>query len=100
MAINFNDDVRIYESVPSMMGATKQSAFSVQEHAVQVSANLDRRIATELAKHATDELAYLAGMSPRMLGELLHFIAHDPEIGARFQAHVAASRMSGDDFNR
>jgi hypothetical protein len=35
-----------------------------------------------------------------MLGELLHFIAHDIEIGGRFQAHVAAMRMSGTDFNR
>lgn len=60
----------------------------------RIRAELDSRIADDLAEQIFRKLAGHAGLSPNQLVLLLEFLGSDPEIQDRFTAFMAGKRIT------
>jgi uncharacterized protein YqiB (DUF1249 family) len=75
-------DVRIYKNAMTMTST--------------ISAELDSRLATQVAAHALDMLAAKSNMSTNGLAQMLQFLSEDHETQMRYTAWRTARRLRGD----
>jgi len=70
-----------------------QTTENTRERALEVRADLDSRIATQLRHAVVDELAHGAGMDVRTFKDFLQFLSEDSEIQSRFTGWRAKRRL-------
>jgi uncharacterized protein YqiB (DUF1249 family) len=75
-------DVRVYKDAMTMSNT--------------ISAELDSRLAAQVAAHALDMLAAKSNMSTNGLAQMLQFLSEDHETQMRYTAWRTARRLRGD----
>jgi hypothetical protein len=90
---DMKDAVRSYMSIPDVnIHLDKTMAAMTQT----ISAELDSRLATQVAERALDMLAAKSNMSGNGLVQLLQFLSEDHETQMRYTAWRTARRLRGD----
>lgn len=87
------DAVRSYMSIPDVNIRLDKSMATMTS---TISAELDSRLATQVADRAINILAAKSNMSDNGLVQLLQFLSEDHETQMRYTAWRTARRLRGD----
>ncbi len=90
---DMKDAVRSYMSIPYADVRIHENTASMSH---TISAELDSRIASQVAERALDMLAVKSNMSANGLVQLLQFLSEDHETQMRYTAWRTARRLRGD----
>lgn len=85
--------VRSYMSIPYADVRIREDTATMSH---TISAELDSRIASQVAERALDMLAAKSNMSANGLVQLLQFLSEDHETQKRYTAWRTARRLRGD----
>jgi hypothetical protein len=90
---DMKDAVRSYMSIPDVnIHLNKSMAMTTST----ISAELDSRLAAQVAERALDMLASRSNMSANGLVQMLQFLSEDHETQMRYTAWRTARRLRGD----
>ena len=90
---DFKDTVRAYLDIPDVNIRLDKSMAAMTQ---TISAELDSRLATQVAGRALNILAAKSNMSGNGLAQLLQFLSEDHETQMRYTAWRTARRLRGD----